>query len=109
MSILTNISKSTREQSIKAQLIETVARHLGNRHYRLWLFGSRAQGRATARSDYDLGIMAEQPLDLVTLARIRADLEELPILQQVDLVDLTTAPAEFVQQALQRGELLDER
>lgn len=109
MSISINLSKSTQEQHIKAQLVETIARHLGNRHYRLWLFGSRAQGRATARSDYDLGIMAEQPLDLVTLARIRADLEELPILQHVDLVDLTTAPAEFIQQALQGGELLDER
>lgn len=107
--MLESAAASARERHLKTQILETVARHLGNRHYRLWLFGSRAQGRATGRSDYDLGIMTEQPLDLATLSRIRADLEELPILQEIDLVDLTTAPADFVRQALQKSELLDER
>lgn len=88
---------------------ETVARHISRRHYRLYLFGSRVQGHATDRSDYDLGIQADGALPLSTMARIREDLEEIPILQRIDLVDLSAASPAFVKNALKTSELLDER
>lgn len=101
--------KVTPSVEVHRQIIEAVARHLGRRQYRLYLFGSRAQGRATSRSDYDLGLLAEGPIELGVLARIQADLEELPILQTIDLVDLRTASPERVQSVLSKGKLLDER
>jgi hypothetical protein len=39
-----------------------------------------------------LAIWAEPPLDLATLSQIREELEDLPILQRVDLVELSWAP-----------------
>ncbi len=88
---------------------KTVAEHLPGISYRLYLFGSRVQGRASGRSDIDIGILAEHSLPLSTMARIREALEDIPILQRIDLVDLSAASPAFVKQALGTSELLDER
>jgi len=88
---------------------EIVRGHMGGGNYRLYLFGSRVQGRATERSDYDLGLWTSGPLEYAALEAIRAELEELPLMQKVDLVWLNEADPEFVAQALRQAELIDER
>jgi len=95
--------------ALREQVRGIIGRHLGQRRYRLYLFGSRARGDATSRSDYDFGVQADGPLELATLARIRADLEDLPVLQRIDVVDLTAATPEFVHRALEHSQVLDER
>ncbi|MER3482710.1 MAG: nucleotidyltransferase domain-containing protein [Meiothermus sp.] len=80
-----------------------------NGNYRLYLFGSRVQGRATERSDYDLGLWTSGPLEYAVLEAIRAQLDELPVMQKVDLVWLNEADPEFVAHALRYAELIDER
>ena len=102
-------TKTAISEETHRQISEAVARHLGKRHYRLYLFGSRAQGRSTPRSDYDLGLFAERPIELAVLSQIRAELEGLRILQRVDLVDLHMSSQDLVQSVLEGGELLDER
>lgn len=96
-------------EDLYLRIRETVARHLPNARYRLFLFGSRSQGMETDRSDYDLGILADRILPLSTMARIREDLEAIPILQRIDLVDLSAADPTFVKNALKTSRLLDER
>lgn len=81
---------------------------LAGRPYQLLLFGSRAQGRNTNRSDYDLAILADAPLPLALMAQLRASLEDLPILQKVDLVDVRSASPEFAREIMGSGVLLDE-
>ena len=92
-----------------ASIREIVARLLPGIRYRLYLFGSRVQGQATRRSDYDLGIMADGVLPLSTLARIREELEKIPVLQRIDFVDLSAANPAFVAIALKTSQLIDER
>jgi predicted nucleotidyltransferase len=61
----------------------------------VYVFGSRANGRAARRSDLDLAIGGQEPLTL----RLRADLadafdeSDLPI--EVDVVDLATVSDTF--------------
>ncbi len=80
---------------------------LKGRRYRLYLFGSRARKEGSLRSDYDLALLADPPLDLATLAELREALEGLPILQPLDLVELSWAPG--LKEVVEReGILLDE-
>ncbi|MDX1655576.1 MAG: nucleotidyltransferase domain-containing protein [Candidatus Competibacteraceae bacterium] len=93
---------------VRQQIMEAVAHRLADRHYRLYLYGSRVQGRATPRSDFDLGLLAEEPLNMALLEQLREDLEALPILQKMELTDLNRASPDFVKRALKTSEVLDE-
>ncbi len=93
----------------KDQILQILAKHLKGRRYGVYLFGSRARGNATPYSDYDIGIMANEPLPLSTMAVIEEDFEELPVMQKIDLVDLKAASVKFFQNALKESLLLDER
>lgn len=86
------MSKLVAQEEVLQELTRRVAQRLQGRRYKLYLFGSRAQGHASPRSDYDLALWADPPLDLATLARLREELEEVNILQRVDLVELSWAP-----------------
>jgi predicted nucleotidyltransferase len=62
---------------------------------RIILFGSRATGRGGPRSDFDLGFDAAGPLDPRVTTEIRERIDNLPIFQTVDVVDLSQVSAEF--------------
>ena len=57
-------------------------------HCAIYLFGSRAQGRARAGSDIDLALDAGKKIDWRVLNNIRDDIEESVIPFFVDVVDL---------------------
>ncbi len=104
-----SVSSTTQlPEALRRAIVETVARHLVGRSYRLYLFGSRAQGRATPRSDYDLAVLGEGAFPLAQIERLRGDLEGLPVLQRVELVDLGRSSADFMGRVLGHAVLLDE-
>jgi predicted nucleotidyltransferase/uncharacterized protein YutE (UPF0331/DUF86 family) len=72
------------------------------------LFGSRARGSAAEGSDFDIAILAEQPLTLEELETIAAELAAalgVPA-DKVDVVDLQAAPNELLYKVIRDGELL---
>ena len=71
--------------------------------HRLVLFGSRATGRATRRSDWDIGVIGPTPLDGAVLERMREALERLPTLRTFDVVDQSTTAPELRARALNEG------
>ena len=71
-----------------------IKRHLP-RGYRLVLFGSWANGTATKVSDLDFGITGSKPLPLSVMHQIHEDLETLPTLRKIDIVDLQSVSARF--------------
>lgn len=76
---------------------------LGGRRVRVLLFGSHARGEAGAHSDIDVGVLADEHLEADLLPRIREALEEAPIPQSVDVVDLSRADPELCRRALEEG------
>jgi predicted nucleotidyltransferase len=76
--------------------------HLPNPAYRIFLFGSRATGRAHARSDIDIGIEGPAPVPRETLTAIDDELEEAPTLYTIEVVDFARVPESFRQVAKQR-------
>ena len=83
------------EGEVLEEVKRRVRTRLKGRRYRLYLFGSRARKEGSPRSDYDLALLADPPLDLAT------------ILQPLDLVELSWAPG--LKEVVEReGILLDE-
>ena len=59
--------------------------------YQVILFGSRARRNHRERSDFDIGVVGDEPLPLKTYYRISDFLESLPTLYRIDWVDLNRA------------------
>jgi uncharacterized protein len=85
------------------EIIEEVAkiiqRHLSE-GYRVMLFGSWARGTAEERSDIDIGIMGTNLVPQKTLVRMKQEIEGIPTLRSIDIVDLKTKSPEFREHAL---------
>lgn len=62
---------------------------------RFFLFGSRVRGDFHERSDFDLAVDAGSPLSPKTMASLREELDELPTLFRIDLVDASAVSASF--------------
>jgi predicted nucleotidyltransferase len=63
----------------------------------VWIFGSRATGRARQYSDVDLALEDEGPLNLDLLGRLKDALSESDLTIKVDLVDLQAVDPAFRQ------------
>ena len=94
-----NPSMSTKTSPRIDDAVRTAERivraHLPDPAYRLFLFGSRASGKARERSDIDLGIEGPSPVPYEILSAIESDLEESDTLYTVDVVDFTRVPEKF--------------
>ncbi len=77
------------------EIVRAVRRHMNSPHYRVFLFGSRAAGTATPRSDIDVGLDAGGAVALDVLSRIEEDLDDIPVLQKIELVDFARVPDAF--------------
>jgi len=98
-----------REDEIKQMIISQlhkVAPQL--KGYRFFLFGSRANGTAKPRSDFDVGVIGEQPLPLKTFYLIEDLFDEMETLYIIDFVDFKRVSSRFAEYALQHIEVLYE-
>jgi predicted nucleotidyltransferase len=69
--------------------------------FRLILFGSFARGDASPFSDLDLAVDAGSEIEGRLWSRILFEVEELPTLRKIDLVDLWKAP-EALKKAIEK-------
>jgi len=72
---------------------EILFRHVPNA--RVYLFGSRATGRAKKFSDLDLCIKADKPLGLNVMSALAEDFSESDLPWKVDVVDWSTTNPDF--------------
>lgn len=97
------------EQSLESEIHEVLQnRWAALRGYKIILFGSRARGNADSTSDFDVGVLGEQPLDLKAFYEIADALEALPTLYRIDWVDLNRSSDKLRRQALHDGKVLYE-
>lgn len=78
---------------------EIVSKHLDLSEYDLFLFGSRARGDNNDRSDIDIGIEGKKEIPAYIKISIEDELEELPTLCKIDLVDFSLVFAGFRKEA----------
>ena len=84
------------EDEVLSKAAEIVRRNL-SKDFRgeVFLFGSRAAGTAGERSDFDIGIEGDERLPAGTISRIEEELDLLPDLRKVDIVDFSHVTEEF--------------
>jgi predicted nucleotidyltransferase len=89
------------EKALLIRLLEAL--HPGVKSY---LFGSRARGDNTERSDYDFALDTGVPLDFIEVARARNVLEAgLRVPWKIDVVDLNSVPDYLRNTILREGVL----
>ncbi len=70
------------------------------------LFGSRCRQDHRPRSDFDIGVFGEKPLNVRVFHQIGDFLESIPTLHRIDWVDLNRAPERLRANALRDAEVL---
>jgi uncharacterized protein len=93
-------------ETLKRQLISILERHINITQYEVFFFGSRVSGTSTERSDIDVGIRGPETVPLSKLGAIREELDHLPTLYTIDLIDFRAASEDFKAVALQQIEEL---
>ena len=94
--------KPLTEEEILSKAVMIISSHLPDAA--VYLFGSRASGKARENSDFDLAVEWKVPFSVI--AKIREKLEELPTLKSFDLVDLKLCSDEFARSVKKKGVLL---
>jgi len=91
----------TREDTIKQLIVQEIQKIASElRGYRIFLFGSRAIGNARERSDFDIGILGDEPISLQTFYRMDDLLENIETLYKIDFVDFNRAAPSLKKEAL---------
>ena len=76
--------------------------------YRLFLFGSRVKDYFHEKSDIDIGILSEKPLDAIQLFSIKEKIDEIPTLLKIDFVDFSVVSEDFRTVALKQTKEIKE-
>ncbi|HLC06557.1 MAG TPA: nucleotidyltransferase domain-containing protein [Candidatus Babeliales bacterium] len=71
----------------------------------IYLFGSRARGDHTERSDIDVAIDLGREMELREVAKARGVLEGLNLPEKIDVVDMHSIPAAMKEFILKEGVL----
>lgn len=93
---------------LKREILSIVGRHLDLTKYRVFFFGSRVKGGGTERSDIDVGIEGPEPVPGPIWLKIQDEIEEIPTLYKIELVDFKRVTPEFRTIALEHVEPISE-
>jgi predicted nucleotidyltransferase len=95
-----------RRQQILLWIKEVLDKNLSGISYHAFVFGSQANKMSLSRSDIDVGITSNDAITSLQLSNIYADIEELPMLYKIDLVDFKEVDDQFKSVALKNVEIL---
>ena len=87
-------------KKLKKEILEIMKRNLDINKYQVFFFGSRVKGDNFERADIDLGILGDKAVPVTAKFKIQDELERLPILYKIDLVDFSKVSSEFKKQSL---------
>ncbi len=96
--------KSLNDQEILSKVVSIITLYLPEAT--VYLFGSRASGKAKENSDFDIAVEWKEKIPLFIMSKIREELEKLPTLKSFDLVDLKMCSEEFARLVKEKGVLL---
>lgn len=93
-------------EKLKKDILGIVAKYLNTSEYKPFFFGSRASGKGNQYSDIDIGIKGPQEIPYEIMAQIKEDIENLPTLYKIEIVDFGKVSSDFRDVALSHREYL---
>lgn len=93
-------------EKLKKEIIGIAGKHLDLKKYKIFFFGSRVEGKGTSRSDIDIGIEGREPVSDKALIEIEEEIENLPTLYKIDIVDFRQTAKKFREVAKQHIEII---
>ncbi len=95
-----NPYKIMEEDKYIEEIRDIIFKFLDPKEYNVFVFGSRAAGKAGKFSDYDIGIIGKKSVSSFKKVLIEEALEESNIPYKVDIVDFSLVSPEFKKIAL---------
>jgi predicted nucleotidyltransferase len=103
------VIQEIRERDIRPvlrRIVQVIRRHLPNESYRILLFGSWATLEAAPTSDIDIAILGVAPVDPAIMSKIHEEVDELPTLRKIHVIDGLEVQKRFRNRILQQGQVL---
>lgn len=75
-------------------------------NFKILLFGSWARGDALKTSDLDIGILGKKKVPWPIMVKILEEVEEIPTLRKIDIVDLNATEKKFKNNVLKHAKIL---
>lgn len=91
-------------EKLKIEVLRIIKQYLNIDDYRVFFFGSRVAGVENELSDIDIGIEGRESIPSGVLSGIENELDNLPILYKIDIVDFKKVLPDFYKVAIQRIE-----
>ena len=95
-------------EKLKKELLDIASKHLDLSRYTIFFFGSRVANKSDDRSDIDVGIQGAELVPTESLRKIKEDIEALPLLYKIDVVDFKHTSDSFREIAKQHIEYINE-
>ncbi len=95
-----------RREQIIFWISAILKKNLAGLNYRAFIFGSQANLTELKRSDIDIGLIGNEPISPKYLAAIEEEIENLPMLYKIDLVNFNEVDECFKTIALKNAEWL---
>ncbi|OGF62155.1 hypothetical protein A2926_02105 [Candidatus Giovannonibacteria bacterium RIFCSPLOWO2_01_FULL_44_40] len=89
---------------LKQDVVGILEKHIDLKKYKVFLFGSRASGTSSSRSDIDIGIEGAEPLPARVWCDIQEEVENLPTLHKIEIVDFKDVAPIFKKVALEHAQ-----
>ena len=97
-----------KQKELEKKISSILNKYLDLKDHRVFFFGSRVSEKGDDRSDIDIGIEGRKPISLLTLGKIKEEIDDLNILYKIDIVDFKQVASDFREVALQNIEIINE-
>ena len=94
-------------EKVKNEVLKIISKYLDLQKYKVFFFGSRINGYSHERSDIDLGIEGPEAIPFLVLGKIKGEIEDLPILYKIEVVDFKNVSDKFKRVALEHAETIN--
>ena len=93
-------------EKLKKQIKLIISRYLSLSENRIFIFGSRILNKGDDRSDIDIGIEGNKEIPYETMFKIKEEIERIPVLYKIDIVDFNKVSEDFKKVAMKFIELI---